>query len=663
LKTSLFGNHSLMKSEGNSSSPLFLGIECGGTRTLALLAQDGIEMKRVEAGAANLQLLSDAELLRHFRLLSGSFLPPAALAIGMAGARTERDRERIRIAASKVWPKVPCYPGHDLEMALLAGQMQTARDKAAPKIPMRRNRGTEDRSRERQLSAQTHVLVLSGTGSCCYGRTVAGAEAKIGGWGHILGDKGSGYEIGLRALRAIVYYYDRDQIWSLLGQRILRVLQLNEPNELIGWAQRANKTEIAALAIEVFQAWAKRDKIATDILAGASHSLAKDAVSCAKRLVTQESPVQFILAGSVLLKQPRFAREVANHLRELWSSALVTCLKNESVWGAIELAKRHFESLHRIGIKMPIAQAQPCSRPSKIKSARRSDADVSLGSNFAVPESSKLSPTEQRNPRSTNLDKLPLAKAILLMLSEDAKVPRAVLTQRKRIECAIRIIERAFRQEGRLFYVGAGTSGRLGVLDASECPPTFGTPLEQVQGIMAGGQRALWQSVEGAEDDSASGAAAINGRGITKQDAVVGIAASGRTAFVWGALMAAKGLGARTILICFNPYLKIPRSLRPDLVIAPNVGPEVLTGSTRLKAGTATKLILNLLTTLSMVQLGKVSSNLMIDLNPSNRKLRDRAIRITQELTGADYSASKRALAQSKWVVKSARARLLRRKS
>jgi hypothetical protein len=132
-----------MKSEANSSSPLFLGIECGGTRTLALLAQGRIEMKRVEAGAANLQLLSDAELLRHFRLVSGSFPPPAALAIGMAGARTERDRERIRIAASKVWPKVPCHPGHDLEIALVAGQMQIARSKAKPKISMRQNRGIE----------------------------------------------------------------------------------------------------------------------------------------------------------------------------------------------------------------------------------------------------------------------------------------------------------------------------------------------------------------------------------------------------------------------------------------------------------------------------------------------------------------------------------------
>jgi N-acetylmuramic acid 6-phosphate etherase len=390
-------------------------------------------------------------------------------------------------------------------------------------------------------------------------------------------------------------------------------------------------------------------------------SLVKDAVICAKRLAAPGSPVQFILAGSVLVKQPRFARQVANHLHQLWSSALVTCLKDESVWGAVELARRHYESLNGNGTNMLVAQTRRFSNSSKTRLRRRSNAEVNLESNFAVPESSKLSPTEQRNPRSTNLDKLPLAKAILLMLNEDAKVPRAVLTERKRIERAIRLIERAFRKGGRLFYVGAGTSGRLGVLDASECPPTFRTPPEQVQGIMAGGQRALWQSVEGAEDDPVSGAAAINGRGITKQDAVVGIAASGRTAFVWGALMAAKKRGARTILICFNPYLKIPRALRPNLVIAPNTGPEVLTGSRRLKAGTATKLILNLLTTLSMVQLGKVTSNLMVDLNPSNRKLRDRAIRITQELTGADYAEAKKALEQSKWVVKSASARLGRK--
>jgi len=279
----------------------------------------------------------------------------------------------------------------------------------------------------------------------------------------------------------------------------------------------------------------------------------------------------------------------------------------------------------------------------------------------AVVRSAKLSPTEARHPGSMNLDKLPLAEAIKLMLSEDAKVPKRLLAERRGIEQVLRAIVRAFRRGGRLFYVGAGTSGRLGVLDASECPATFGTPPELVQGIIAGGQTALWQAVEGAEDDAPAGARALECRGITARDVVLGIAASGTTPFVWGALREAKRRGATTVLLCFNPFLSIPRALRPTFVLAPNLGPEVLTGSTRLKAGTATKLLLNLFTTLAMVALGKVKSNLMIDLQPANVKLRDRAVRMVQALTQADYAVARAALERSGWVVKKAVGRLSRR--
>jgi N-acetylmuramic acid 6-phosphate etherase len=257
-----------------------------------------------------------------------------------------------------------------------------------------------------------------------------------------------------------------------------------------------------------------------------------------------------------------------------------------------------------------------------------------------------------------NLDKLPLNKAITLMLAEDAAVPKKLLAERRRIEQVIQAVVRAFRQGGRLFYVGAGTSGRLGVLDASECPPTFCTPPDLIQGIIAGGQRALWQSVEGAEDDAEAGACAMVARGVSRRDIVVGIAASGTTPFVWGALREAKRRQATTALVCFNPFLKMPRALRPAIVLAPNLGPELLTGSTRLKAGTATKLLLNLFTTLAMVRLGKVRSNLMTDLNPSNAKLRDRAVRIVQDLTGADRDRARAALARNGWVVRKAVARL-----
>jgi N-acetylmuramic acid 6-phosphate etherase len=255
-----------------------------------------------------------------------------------------------------------------------------------------------------------------------------------------------------------------------------------------------------------------------------------------------------------------------------------------------------------------------------------------------------------------------LGKAIDLWLSESARVLPALRAERTGLATAVRWIVRALRSGGRLFYVGAGTSGRLGVLDASECPPTFRTPPDLVQGLMAGGATALWRSVEGAEDDAAGGAAAVTFRGVQGRDVVVGIAASGRTPFVWGALREAHRRGARTILLCFNPHLAVPRRERPHLVLAPDLGPEILTGSTRLNAGTATKIVLNMFTTLAMVRLGKVVGNLMVDLNPSNVKLRDRAVRIVQALTGADARRACAALTASGWEVKAAVGRLGRRR-
>jgi N-acetylmuramic acid 6-phosphate etherase len=255
------------------------------------------------------------------------------------------------------------------------------------------------------------------------------------------------------------------------------------------------------------------------------------------------------------------------------------------------------------------------------------------------------------------LDTLTVAQAVHLMLSEEAKVPRVLMQWRAEIASAVKLVAQAFRNGGRLFYVGAGSSGRLGVLDASECPPTFRVAPELVQGIMAGGPMALRRSAEGAEDDAAAGAHAVRVRKIAARDVVVGIAASGTTPFVWGALAEAKSRRAKTILLCFNPHLKIPRRRRPHLVISPDLGPEVLTGSTRLKAGTATKLVLNALTTLAMVQTGKVAGNLMVDVVPGNTKLRDRAVRIVRELTGADYATAQAALQAGGWAIKKAIAR------
>jgi N-acetylmuramic acid 6-phosphate etherase len=624
-------------SPGNG--PLYLGIEAGGTRTVALLVDEqGIQRGRLEAGPANLRLMDQSALLRHFRELARALPRPDALAIGMAGARTESDRARIRRAAEAAWPDVPCHVTNDLETALLAD--------ASPTSPRERRASAQERSARRRRTALSppaaRVLVLSGTGSCCFGRSRDGQTVKVGGWGHFIGDKGSGYEIGLRALKAVVFYFDRDGQWPALGRRLLRALQLNEPNDLIGWVQTASKADIAALAIEVFQAAAQRDGIASDILSGAMDSLARDAEACARRLAKPGRLVEFVLAGSVILRQPHFRLRLTREIQARWKQSRVVPLQREGAWGAVALARQ-----------LPIA-----ALPAESAGKATNDAPYAPAPALPVVGSTGLSPTEQRHPRSRHLDRLPLRKAIELMLSEERKLPDVLWEERHGIERGIKLVAHSLQRGGRLFYVGAGTSGRLGVLDASECPPTFRTDPEMVQGIMAGGQRALWQAVEGAEDDSEAGARAVEFRGVQPRDTVVGIAASGRTPFVWGALREAKRRGASTILLCFNPHLSIPRELRPTLVLAPRIGPEILTGSTRLKAGTATKLILNMFTTLAMVRLGKVMGNLMIDVNASNAKLRERAIRIVRELTGADAAAAQAALLQAAWKIRAACARL-----
>lgn len=600
-----------------TAAPFYLGIEGGGTRTTALLvnAEDEVLFEATfEAG--NLKLLSDRELQWRLKEIAVRLPCPvsalSSVAIGLAGTRTEADRDRIRRAASRVFPKVPCLATNDLETALAA----------APELP----------------GMTARILVLSGTGSCCYGSTPDGRTSKVGGRGHIIGDRGSATEIGLKALRALVAQADRSGSWPKLGTLIMDALALNVPDDLIDWSIQADKTDMASLAVPVFRAAALRDPLAKSILNEAAEALATDAAACAAHLTSSpEEPVQFILNGGILLNTPSFTKDVSRRLKQKHPGAKVQPLRRSSTWGAVVLAK-----------------ATP-QRLTKIQAVGKLPENSPIAPLTALLDS----PTEKRNPRSTKLDTMPLTAAVDLMLDEESQVPHAIAKERASLVKVIDAIIHAFRNGGHLFYIGAGTSGRMGVLDASECPPTFRAPREQVQGIIAGGQRALWSAVEGAEDDAAAGREAIHFRNIKGPDVVIGIAASGRTPYVWGALAEAKKRGAISVIVCFNPAIKKvlkenPDAFQPDHIIAPDLGPEVLTGSTRLKAGTATKQILNLFTTLAMSRTGKVMSNLMIDLNPSNHKLRDRAVRIICDLTGADRPEARAALESTGWIVKSA---------
>ncbi len=270
---------------------------------------------------------------------------------------------------------------------------------------------------------------------------------------------------------------------------------------------------------------------------------------------------------------------------------------------------------------------------------------------MATPEFLDPRLTERRNPRTTAIDTGSSLDIVDLLNAEDATVPGAVRAARAEIAKTIDLAVEAFRAGGRLIYVGAGTSGRLGVLDASECPPTFGTPPEMVVGVMAGGHPALLRSREGVEDDVNAGASAMDEQRVTTRDLVVGIAASGTTPYVGAALARAQTLGARTAFVtCADP----PEVLRQtcDVVIVTRVGPEALTGSTRLKAGTATKLVLNTLTTGAMVRFGKAYGNLMVDLLALSDKLHDRGERIVMEVCGVDRVRARLAIAGAEGSVK-----------
>jgi N-acetylmuramic acid 6-phosphate etherase len=261
--------------------------------------------------------------------------------------------------------------------------------------------------------------------------------------------------------------------------------------------------------------------------------------------------------------------------------------------------------------------------------------------------------TERRNPRTASIDLATTLEIVDLINTEDRMVPDAVFTQRDQIAAALSIAEDCFRKGGRLFYVGAGTSGRLGVLDASECPPTFGTDPEMVQGIIAGGLPALTRSQEGAEDVAENGAKAIDDHAVGPNDFVIGIAASGTTPYVHSAIRRARELGARTgILSCSPPPAEVLDEV--DVAILPIVGPEVVTGSTRMKAGTATKLVLNIITTGAMIRLGKTYGNLMVDLKATNNKLKDRSERIVVEVCGVSREEARKLLQEAGKSVKTA---------
>jgi N-acetylmuramic acid 6-phosphate etherase len=569
-----------------------LGVEGGGTKTAWVLAErEGDDLRVLDQGKlppANLRLIKQEQLRAIFRELPKEI---DRAGIFLAGCATSEDRQSLARLGAELWPAAKIITGSDRDSGLAAA-----------------------------LGHADGIAVNAGSGSSVTGRRGDKIE-KAGGWGHILGDAGGGYFLVIQSLRLILREYDLHRGEVQFTAKVLHALSLNTLDELVRWAQTADKMEIAMLAPVVFEAAANGDARVMEIIEEGARCLCEYTEAVATRLHLLAPKV--ILLGGLFHRDSIYTHAFRRRLKKNLPDARVATAERAPEMGAAWLAAEMGD----------LAKIQPREPEEKID-----DLAAAL--------------TEQRNPRSENLEKMSARELVELFVEEEKFVQDALRGAIVDLAKTIEIVSAALREGRRLFYVGAGSSGRIGVLDASEIPPTFGASPELVQGIIAGGVTALSRSVEGAEDEEHNGALAIDERGIKEGDVVVGISASGRTPFVLGAMARAKSRGAKTILLTCNPA----RSVKVDVDLAVDLatGPEILTGSTRLKAGTATKLALNIISTGAMVVLGKVRGNLMIDLQILSTKLRDRAIRLVCELAGCDYETAQKQLEASDWNLRAA---------
>jgi N-acetylmuramic acid 6-phosphate etherase len=579
-----------------------LGVEGGGTKTAWVLAErDGEELRVVDQGRlppSNFRLTTPERLRAIF-----SELPKQIDRAGvfLAGCGPE-DRQSLARLCAEIWPSAKIVTGSDRDSGLAAA-----------------------------LGHADGIAVNAGSGSSVTGRRGDKIE-KAGGWGHILGDAGGGYFLSVQALRLILREYDLHRGEVQFTEKVLRALSLNNLDELVRWAQTADKMELAMLVPVVFEAAANGDTRVMEIIEQGALCLCEYTEAVASRLHLLAPKV--ILLGGLFHRDSIYTHAFRRKLKKNLPDARVAAAERTPELGAAWLAAEMGDH----------ATIQALSYEDKI-------------GNLAAAL------TEQRNPRSENLEKLSARELVELFVEEEKFVQDALRGAIVDLAKTVEMVAASLRKGGRLFYVGAGSSGRIGVLDASEIPPTFGAPAELVQGIIAGGATALSRSVEGAEDEADNGALAIDERGIKNGDVVIGITASGRTPFVLGALGRAKSLGAKTVLLTCNPTRRgtgpperraQTEKVDVDLTIDLATGPEILTGSTRLKAGTATKIVLNIISTGAMVALGKVRGNLMIDLQIFSTKLRDRAIRLVAEIAGCDYEAARKRLETKDWNLRAA---------
>src|SRR5947199_3191354 len=589
-----------------------LGVEGGGTKTAWVLAET---VAGVNAPSCEFRVIDHGKLPpSNFRLTTSdrlrtilAELPKQIDRAGvfLAGCGTEEDRSSLKQICLEVWPNAKIVTGSDRDSGLAAA-----------------------------LDHGDRIVVNAGSGSSVTGRRGDRIE-RAGGWGHILGDAGGGYFLSIQALRLILREHDLHQSEMQFTAKILHALSLNNFDELVRWVQTADKMDIAMLAPVVFEAATEREASLMEVIGAGARVLCEYTEAVASRLHLLARKV--VLMGGLFYRDSLYTHTFRRRLKKNLPDARVATAARAPELGAAWLATEAGDH----------AAFHPKPSQSEI-------------------DSLAAALTEQRNPRSENLEKMSAQELVEVFVEEEKLVQDALRNATAALVGAIQIVTESLRNGGRLFYVGAGSSGRIGVLDASEIPPTFGAPPDLVQGVIAGGVTALYRSAEGAEDEESAGALALDERRIKGPDVVVGITASGRTPFVLGALARAKSLGAKTILLTCNPDCSHRPVAGPtdspqgrsysdlDLLITLAVGPELLTGSTRLKAGTAKKVALNIISTGAMVALGKVRGNLMIDLHATSTKLRDRAVRVLAELAQCDYESARNLLEANDWDLRAA---------
>jgi N-acetylmuramic acid 6-phosphate etherase len=588
---------------GHENKAGILGIEGGGTKTTwALLTREGKVLAQGVAGPGNTLLLSDAALVKLFREIrrkAGTHVE--AIGGAFAGCQLPAEKTRVEKILRRVWPKAAAVRVMEDTRSVLAAAFGDG----------------------------PGIVVIAGTGSNVAGQKSAHDPIeKAGGWGHLFSDEGSAYDIARRGLQEAFVIYDVYRETTLLAREFLNATGKSSMEELVAFLLRdTSKTTVAGWARCVFSAAQKGDKGARRMLDLSATMLSGSIAVVARRL--KFTSLKIALTGGLFENQPTYLKIFRRILKREYPGCESFLLTVPGVFGAARLAGLE---------KLP---SVPSDGPPP--GVRRLPTDPARLAAFAQAS------TEQRNPRSRGLDKRSISGLVDLFIKEERYVEKALAAQRVPIAKAAMLVAKKLSAGGRLFYVGAGTSGRLGVVDASEMPPTFNAPPEQVQAIIAGGATAVFRSQEGAEDARDTGVMELKARGLTKRDVVCGIAASGQTPFVLGALDYARDLGAGTILLTCNPKrsIRVPVDVEIDLP----TGPEIVTGSTRLKAGTATKLVLNMLSTIAMIRLGRVRDNLMINVQATNDKLRARAVRLVQAVTPSSASEAQSALEKKGWSV------------